>query len=51
VLRPGERAALLVALDQAEAVRDAGKRAGLAAELDTAIDRKGTEVACFCWVR
>ncbi len=51
VLRTGGRAALLVALDQAEVVRDAGKRAGLATELDTAIDRKGTEVACFCWVR
>ncbi len=51
VIRPGGRAALLVALDQAEAARNAGKRAGLAVELDTAIDRKGTDVACFCWMR
>ncbi len=51
VLRPGGRAALLVGADQAEAVRLAGEQAGLTPELDTAIDRKGTRVACMCWTR
>jgi hypothetical protein len=51
VVRPGGRVALLAGAAQATAVREAGMAAGLANELDTAIDRKGTEVACFCWVR
>lgn len=51
VLRPGGRAALLAATAQAPALRAAGTRAGLIAELDTTIDRKGTEVTCLCWGR
>lgn len=51
VLRAGGRAALLVGAAQAPAVREAGKLVGLTVELDTAINRKGTEVTCFCWVR
>jgi hypothetical protein len=50
VLRPGGRASVLVGADQAEAVRSAGKRAGLTSELDTPIDRRGTPVVCICWV-
>lgn len=51
VLRPGGRASLLAGADQAPAIRDAARLARLTSELDTAIDRKGTEVTCFCWVR
>jgi SAM-dependent methyltransferase len=51
VLRPGGRASVLVGADQAEAVLSAGKQAGLTAELDTAIDRKGTPVVCIRWLR
>lgn len=51
VLRPGGRAAILAGAAQAEAVREAGERAGLTNELDAAINRKGTDVHCFCWLR
>jgi hypothetical protein len=40
-----------VGADQAEAVLSAGKQAGLTAELDTPIDRKGTPVVCIRWLR
>ena len=51
VVRPGRRIAVLVASEQAAAVRRAGDSAGLRLELEAAIDRKGTEVSCLCWVR
>jgi SAM-dependent methyltransferase len=47
VLRPGGRAALLVAVAQAAAVAAAGERAGLAPGLRAPIDRRGTPVACL----
>ena len=51
VLRPGGRAAMLAGAAQADTVRKAGELAGLAEEFDTPINRKGTDVHCFCWRR
>ncbi len=51
VVRKGGRIALLVAAAQAPPIRDAGPRAGLVLEIDSAIDRKGTAVSCLCWIR
>jgi hypothetical protein len=51
VLRVGGRLAMLVAAFQAPAVRAAADRAGLALDLDVAIDRKGTDVTCLRMVR
>jgi len=51
VLAVGGRAAVLVASHQADAVRRAAGEAGMALELDTPIDRKGTDVSCLCWLR
>jgi hypothetical protein len=51
VLRPGGRAAFLVASTQASTLRAAGDSAGLKLELDVAINRKGTDVSCLCWIR
>lgn len=51
VVRHGGRAAFLVASEQADAVRRAGHRAGLSLEFEAAIDRKGTNVSCLCWLR
>ena len=50
VLRPGGRAALLVAAAQAAAVAAAGERAGLAPGLRAPIDRRGTPVACLTFL-
>jgi tRNA G10 N-methylase Trm11 len=51
VLRPGGRVAVLVASHQADSVRRAAREAGLASELDSHIDRKGTDVHCLSWLR
>jgi hypothetical protein len=51
VMRAGARLAMLVATAQAPAVREAAARCGLAADLDVAIDRKGTDVTCVRMVR
>jgi hypothetical protein len=51
VLKVGGRAAVLVASHQAGAVRRAAGDAGLSPELDTPVDRKGTDVCCLCWLR
>lgn len=50
VLRPGGRAALVVASAQAIELRRAAADAGLTAELDCKVDRKGTDVSCLCWI-
>ncbi|HEY2663287.1 MAG TPA: methyltransferase domain-containing protein [Candidatus Binataceae bacterium] len=50
VIRHGARIAFLVTSKQATPVREAGERAGLILELEAAVDRKGTEVSCFCWI-
>lgn len=47
VLRPGARMSLLVGAHQANAVRLAGRGAGLTMDLDVDIDRKGTSVTCL----
>jgi len=51
VMRPGARAAMLIACEQAGAVRQAATRADLKLELEVPIDRKGTQVSCLCWLR
>lgn len=51
VIRPGGRAALLLAPDQLAQVRRAAADAGLIPELESAVNRKGTRVACVCWRR
>ena len=51
VMKPGARAAMLIASEQAAAVRQAATRAGLRLELEVPIDRKGTPVSCLCWLR
>ncbi len=51
VMRRGGRIAMLVAARQADASRDAARRAKLALEHDFEIDRKGTAVTCLCWRR
>ena len=51
LIRRGARIAYLVDSTQAESVRKAAESAGLTPELDTRIDRKGTEVVCLCWIR
>jgi tRNA G10 N-methylase Trm11 len=49
VIRRGARVAFLVSSKQAAPIREAAERAGLSLELEAPIDRKGTEVSCFCW--
>jgi hypothetical protein len=51
VLRPGGRAAVLIASDQTEVVSRQGERIGLTLELAANINRKGTAVSCLCWQR
>jgi hypothetical protein len=51
VLRPGGRAALLVASHQADPVRRAATQTSLQLEQDVRVDRKGTDVSCMCWLR
>jgi hypothetical protein len=51
VMRPGARVAMLIASEQAAAVRQAATCAGLRLELEAPIDRKGTQVSCLCWLR
>jgi SAM-dependent methyltransferase len=51
VLKVGGRAAVLVASHQAGAVRLAAGDAGMALQLDSRIDRRGTDVSCLCWLR
>jgi Methyltransferase domain len=51
VLRPGARAAMLAGAAHREAIASAAAAAGLRLELETAIDRKGTDVAAFAWIR
>ena len=51
VMRPGARVAMLIASEQAAAVRQAATCAGLRLELEVPIDRKGTPVSCLCWLR
>jgi hypothetical protein len=51
ILRPGGRAALLIASHQADAVRRAATETSLQLELDVQVDRKGTDVSCMCWLR
>lgn len=50
VIRPGGRAALLLASAQAGDVQRAAVKAGLTLELNSHVDRKGTEVSCLCWM-
>ncbi|MFI5351557.1 MAG: TRM11 family SAM-dependent methyltransferase [Candidatus Binatales bacterium] len=51
VTRPGARVAMLIASEQAAALRQAATRAALRLELEVPIDRKGTPVSCLCWLR
>ncbi len=51
VLRPGGRASLLVAADQLEGLTEAGRAHGFQLDLATAVDRKGTAVACLVMTR
>ncbi len=48
---PGARVAMLIACEQAAAIRQAATRADLKLELEVPIDRKGTPVSCLCWLR
>jgi hypothetical protein len=49
LLRPGGATAWLCAAWQADGLRDAGAALGLAAALDTPVDRKGTPVVALAW--
>ena len=51
VLRPGARAALLVAGSQGEELTETARAIGLQCEMLARIDRKGTDVACVVLVR
>lgn len=50
-LRPGGRLSLMCAIWQRDPLQVAAGRLGLVAQLDTAIDRKGTPCAVLVWVK
>jgi hypothetical protein len=51
VLRPGGRAAFLLASEQAAEVRQAGTDTGLVLEIESPVNRKGVSATCQCWSR
>ena len=51
VLRPGGRAAFLLASEQAAEVRHAGTDSGLVLEIESPVNRKSVSTRCQCWSR